>query len=188
MGTSTTSLPPPLPESEPEPTQQQQPPPATTHYWTSDATRRLEYAAIDAASRGVKGWVLRHVVPDCFVPRSSSSRRHVGFDDDCGSVRRYRLDLPADDDGGDDDGDDDGGRRDSGEQGDGRCCKREDHCYHRSEDSVAAGYGSEDVSGSDSGARGRAARGRGKERKQEQQHQHQRQRSGWRLWGRRSST
>ncbi|PNY22940.1 Uncharacterized protein TCAP_07032 [Tolypocladium capitatum] len=62
-------------------------PPQTTHYWTSDSTRRLEYAAIDAASRGVKGWVRRHLVPDCISPR------HVAFDDDTGSVRRYRLDL-----------------------------------------------------------------------------------------------
>lgn len=66
------------------------PPPQTTHYWTSDHTRRLEYAAIDAASQGVKGWFLKHVVPDCFVPKEN---RRVGFDDDCGSVRRYRLDL-----------------------------------------------------------------------------------------------
>lgn len=66
------------------------PPPQTTHYWTSDRTRRLEYAAIDAASRGVRGWVMRNVVPDCFVSRES---RRLGFDDDGGSVRRYRLDL-----------------------------------------------------------------------------------------------
>lgn len=66
------------------------PPPQTTHYWTSDRTRRLEYAAIDAATRGVKGWVMRHMVPECFVPRE---RRRVPFDDDTGSVRRYRLDL-----------------------------------------------------------------------------------------------
>ncbi|KAK2052783.1 hypothetical protein LY76DRAFT_650309 [Colletotrichum caudatum] len=64
-------------------------PPQATHYWTSDRTRRLEYAAIDAASRGVKGWVRRHLVPDCFVPRE----KHVAFDDDTGSVRRYRLEL-----------------------------------------------------------------------------------------------
>ncbi|GAO16634.1 hypothetical protein UVI_02012550 [Ustilaginoidea virens] len=68
------------------------PPPPTTHYWTSDSTRRLEYAAIDAASRGVKGWVRRHLVPDCFTPR------HVAFDDDSGSVRRYRLELEEEDD------------------------------------------------------------------------------------------
>ncbi|KXJ97233.1 hypothetical protein Micbo1qcDRAFT_6535 [Microdochium bolleyi] len=66
------------------------PPPQTTHYWTSDQTRRLEYAAIDAASHGVKGWILRHVVPDCFVPKSN---RRLTFDDDTGSVRRYRLEL-----------------------------------------------------------------------------------------------
>ncbi|OBR10928.1 hypothetical protein CH63R_06620 [Colletotrichum higginsianum IMI 349063] len=64
-------------------------PPQATHYWTSDRTRRLEYAAIDAASRGVKGWVRRHLVPDCFVPKE----KHVAFDDDTGSVRRYRLEL-----------------------------------------------------------------------------------------------
>ncbi|KAK1856574.1 hypothetical protein CCHR01_00753 [Colletotrichum chrysophilum] len=64
-------------------------PPQATHYWTSDRTRRLEYAAIDAASRGVKGWCRRHLVPDCFVPKE----KHVAFDDDTGSVRRYRLEL-----------------------------------------------------------------------------------------------
>ncbi|QPG94261.1 hypothetical protein C2857_005530 [Epichloe festucae Fl1] len=68
------------------------PPPPTTHYWTSDSTRRLEYAAIDAASRGFKGWIRRHLVPDCFTPR------HVAFDDDSGSVRRYRLELEDDHD------------------------------------------------------------------------------------------
>ncbi|KUI53521.1 hypothetical protein VP1G_01053 [Cytospora mali] len=65
-------------------------PPQTTHYWTSDRTRRLEYAAIDAASRGVRGWIMRNCVPECFVPKE---KRRVGFEDDSGSVRRYRLDL-----------------------------------------------------------------------------------------------
>lgn len=68
-------------------------PPPTTHYWTSDRTRRLEYAAIDAASKGVRGWIIRHVVPDCFVP---PSKRRVGFEDDRGSVVRYRLELDQD--------------------------------------------------------------------------------------------
>jgi hypothetical protein len=68
-------------------------PPQTTHYWTSDKTRRLEYAAIDAASRGVRGWVMRHIVPDCIIPED---RRRVRFDDDSGSVVRYRLDLDDD--------------------------------------------------------------------------------------------
>jgi len=71
-------------------------PPQTTHYWTSDRTRRLEYAAIDAASKGVRGWVMRHVVPDCFVP---PSKRRVGFEDDRGSVVRYRLELDTEESG-----------------------------------------------------------------------------------------
>lgn len=65
-------------------------PPPTTHYWTSDRTRQLEYAAIDAASKGVRGWIMRNMVPDCFVPRDT---RRAGFEDDGGSVRRYRIDL-----------------------------------------------------------------------------------------------
>lgn len=73
---------------------QHPPPPATTHYWTSDNTRKLEYAAIDAASQGIKGWVLKYVVPSCFVPKQN---KHLGFDDDTGSVRRYRLELDCDD-------------------------------------------------------------------------------------------
>ncbi|KAI1076932.1 hypothetical protein F5B20DRAFT_307088 [Whalleya microplaca] len=69
------------------------PPPQTTHYWTSDHTRRLEYAAIDAASQGVKGWFMKHIIPDCFVPKAN---RRLTFDDDSGSVRRYRLELDGD--------------------------------------------------------------------------------------------
>ncbi|EJP65344.1 uncharacterized protein BBA_05675 [Beauveria bassiana ARSEF 2860] len=67
-------------------------PPQTTHYWTSDSTRRLEYAAIDAAGRGVTGWMRKHLVPDCLVP----DQKHLSFDDDTGSVRRYRLHLEDD--------------------------------------------------------------------------------------------
>jgi hypothetical protein len=80
-------------EAPPSPLSPISPLPQTTHYWTSDSTRRLEYAAIDAASRGFKGWVRRTLVPDCFVPQDS---RHVAFDDDTGSVRRYRLELEDD--------------------------------------------------------------------------------------------
>lgn len=65
-------------------------PPPTTHYWTSDQTRRLEYAAIDAARRGVRGWARRNLVPRCMVPKDGG---HLDFDDDSGSVRRYRLDI-----------------------------------------------------------------------------------------------
>ncbi|KAF5008617.1 hypothetical protein FDECE_5125 [Fusarium decemcellulare] len=83
------------PDERGAPTPVPTPPPQTTHYWTSDRTRRLEYAAIDAATRGVKGWVMRHLIPDCFVSREN---RHVSFDDDSGSVRRYRLELEDDHD------------------------------------------------------------------------------------------
>ena len=42
--------------------------PATVQYWTSPETRRKEYAAIDAASRGIKGFALM-ILPDCMVPK-----------------------------------------------------------------------------------------------------------------------
>jgi hypothetical protein len=71
-------------------------PPQTTHYWTSDRTRRLEYAAIDAASRGFRGWMRRHMVPECFVPKE---HRHLSFEEDGGSVVRYRLDLETEESG-----------------------------------------------------------------------------------------
>ncbi|KAI1495440.1 hypothetical protein F5X99DRAFT_403572 [Biscogniauxia marginata] len=73
-------------------------PPQTTHYWTSDRTRRLEYAAIDAASKGIRGWFLRRI-PNRFVPKEN---RRLRFDDDTGSVRRYRLDIDYDESGGKD--------------------------------------------------------------------------------------
>lgn len=68
------------------------PPPATIHYFLLPETRRLEYAAIDAASRGVRGFVTK-LLPDCILP---SEYRRTKFhsedqDSDAGSVRRYRL-------------------------------------------------------------------------------------------------
>jgi len=74
-------------------------PPPTTQYWTSDSTRRLEYAAIDAASKGLRGFVIK-LIPDCFLPAGSRRPRFYGGegredgDSDVGSVRRYRLWLP----------------------------------------------------------------------------------------------
>ena len=86
------SLPPPAPvDPSPEPIPL---PPVTCHYWTSDSTRRLEYAAIDAASRGVKGFFIK-MVPDCILPLEKRRPRfHEDDGSDAGSVRRYRLDLP----------------------------------------------------------------------------------------------
>jgi hypothetical protein len=76
------------------------PPPATVQYWTSDSTRRLEYAAIDAASKGVKGFFIK-LVPDCILPANSRRLRFhcEDADSDAGSVRRYRLALPEEKDG-----------------------------------------------------------------------------------------
>ncbi len=69
--------------------------PATTQYWTSDQTRRLEYAAIDAAGKGVRGFFIR-LVPDCILPPGSRRTRFCGDGEEGreGSVRRYRLCLP----------------------------------------------------------------------------------------------
>ena len=44
----------------------------------------------------MKGWMRRNLVPDCMVPKDGG---HLDFDDDTGSVRRYRLDLDVDDNG-----------------------------------------------------------------------------------------
>ncbi|KAE9377398.1 hypothetical protein N431DRAFT_453745 [Stipitochalara longipes BDJ] len=83
-------------EPEPEPELEAQPViPATTQYWTSDQTRRLEYAAIDAAGKGVRGFFIR-LVPDCILPPTSRRTKFCGDGEEGreGSVRRYRLCLP----------------------------------------------------------------------------------------------
>ncbi|PBP19822.1 hypothetical protein BUE80_DR009294 [Diplocarpon rosae] len=97
------SLPPPAPPP---------PPPATVQYWTSDSTRRLEYAAIDAASQGVKGFFAR-LVPDCIQPAEKRRARFCegGEGSEAGSVRRYRLVLPEEGEKGEAAG---GGERDEG--------------------------------------------------------------------------
>ncbi|KAH8598785.1 hypothetical protein B0O99DRAFT_505263 [Bisporella sp. PMI_857] len=88
----------PAPQSDPIVEAAPPPPPATCHYWTSDSTRRLEYAAIDAASKGVRGFFIK-LVPDCILPPSSRRTKfHDDADSDAGSVRRYRLDLPEEKD------------------------------------------------------------------------------------------
>jgi hypothetical protein len=82
-------------EAPPAPSSHAQLPPATIHYFLLPETRRLEYAAIDAASRGVRGFITK-LLPDCILP--SEFRRtkfHDGDkDSDAGSVRRYRLNFP----------------------------------------------------------------------------------------------
>lgn len=69
-------------------------PPVTIH-WTSDETRRKEYAAIDRSRRGLRG-LWNKVVPK-FARRGPISRFYSANEgSDAGSVRRYRLDLPDD--------------------------------------------------------------------------------------------
>lgn len=70
------------------------PPPATIHYFLLPETRRLEYAAIDAASRGVRGFVTK-MIPDCILPVEYRRRKFCSgdADSDVGSVRRYRIPL-----------------------------------------------------------------------------------------------
>jgi hypothetical protein len=82
-------------QAEPQSTAPQSPPPATISYFLLPETRRLEYAAIDAASRGVRGFMVR-IIPDCILPAEFRRRRlhdPEAEDSDCGSVRRYRLCL-----------------------------------------------------------------------------------------------
>jgi hypothetical protein len=69
---------------------------ATTHYWTSDETRRREYAAIDRRNKGIRGLFNK------FMPRlGKKSNRSKFYDEndddksDAGSVRRYRLNLDS---------------------------------------------------------------------------------------------
>ncbi|KAJ5542944.1 hypothetical protein N7535_005367 [Penicillium sp. DV-2018c] len=70
--------------------------PAMVMEWTSPDTRRREYEKIDRASSGVRG-LWRRVAPRCFQTRDS----RVPFFEEGkpqreGSVRRFRMDLPED--------------------------------------------------------------------------------------------
>ncbi|KAI9683629.1 MAG: hypothetical protein M1829_004933 [Trizodia sp. TS-e1964] len=74
------------------------PPPATITHWLSHNTRRREYAEIDRTTRGLRGW-WRRIAPSCFVQRRLGFYDSENSSDDKGSVRRYRLDLPDDEEG-----------------------------------------------------------------------------------------
>jgi hypothetical protein len=69
-------------------------PPPTTKYWTSDETRRKEYAKIDRHSKGLRG-IWNKMMPK-FVRTNTGSKFYDEEDDgsDAGSVRRFRLNLP----------------------------------------------------------------------------------------------
>lgn len=76
----------------------ERPPFNTVISWTSDATRRKEYAKIDRANSGFRG-LLRRLVPKPLISRNSRRGFFTGKCDG-DSVRRFRMDV-ADDDGGD---------------------------------------------------------------------------------------
>ncbi len=69
--------------------------PATIIDWTLPSTRRLEYREIDKSCQGVRG-LWRRLAPR-WCRRNSRLRFFDGDDSDAGSVRRYRLDLPVED-------------------------------------------------------------------------------------------
>ncbi|KAJ5824509.1 hypothetical protein N7447_006849 [Penicillium robsamsonii] len=70
--------------------------PATVMEWTSPDTRRREYEKIDRASSGVRG-LWRRVAPRCFQTRGSRTPFfEEGKSEREGSVRRFRMDLPED--------------------------------------------------------------------------------------------
>jgi hypothetical protein len=68
--------------------------PATVMEWTSPSTRRAEYEKIDRASRGVRG-LWRRVAPRWCQGRDSRTPFfEEGKNGREGSVRRFRMDLP----------------------------------------------------------------------------------------------
>jgi len=75
--------------------------------WKTPASRRREYEKIDRSTRGLRG-LWRRVIPS-WLRGGNQIRFYEGKDDDAGSVRRYRLDLPEEED----------------EKGDGRAGERE---------------------------------------------------------------
>jgi hypothetical protein len=66
--------------------------PTVTH-WTSDEVRRREYAAIDRSNTGVRG-LLKKLLPKC-VSKGHTKFYNEKDGSDTGSVRRIRLDIPA---------------------------------------------------------------------------------------------
>jgi hypothetical protein len=69
--------------------------PATIMHWTSDETRRKEYAKIDMASKGIRGLLSR------LFPRLAMKSKRSRFYDEkdgsrAGSIRRYRLNFDDD--------------------------------------------------------------------------------------------
>jgi hypothetical protein len=71
--------------------------PATIIHWTSPETRRKEYTKIDKSNKGVRG-LLKKLFPK-LASRSSESRFYDEKEgSNAGSIRRFRLDLPDEED------------------------------------------------------------------------------------------
>jgi hypothetical protein len=68
--------------------------PATVMEWTSDTTRRREYEKIDRSTRGVRG-LWRRVAPRWCHRDSRTPFFEEGKINREGSVRRFRMDIPA---------------------------------------------------------------------------------------------
>ncbi|KAJ5155281.1 hypothetical protein N7492_008084 [Penicillium capsulatum] len=72
--------------------------PTTVMEWTSPSTRRQEYEKIDRASRGVRG-LWRRVAPRwCQASDTRTPFFEEGRTSREGSVRRFRMDLPDEED------------------------------------------------------------------------------------------
>ena len=69
------------------------PPHTTILDWTTASTRREEYRKIDEAHSGIRG-LWKRIAPRCLQHKRSRKGFWTGKEDDGGSVRRFRMDLP----------------------------------------------------------------------------------------------
>lgn len=67
--------------------------PATIIHWTSDETRRKEYNKIDRSNKGVRG-LFKRMFPKIAAKSSEPRFYDESERSDAGSVRRFRIDLP----------------------------------------------------------------------------------------------
>jgi len=71
--------------------------------WKGNAARRAEYAALDRRRQGVAGLFRRAAAAACCFGRAGGEFWEEKCGDDGGSVRRYRLALPAEEEDEDED-------------------------------------------------------------------------------------
>jgi hypothetical protein len=73
--------------------------PATTMHWTSAETRRKEYSKIDRSNKGVRG-LMKKWFPKLTTRASDSKFYDEKEGSTAGSVRRFRIDLPDEEEKG----------------------------------------------------------------------------------------